>query len=179
MIEKKILFDVTATQPIGTNKRHGGGKYGEIVLHRMLERNVPVVSYFDSNLWLNPETNEVSTEPKNGFIRGCGCHILIKMRNKNNYYAYFDFMQESEVIFITITALDATKQFNGYLKKNLINKNQSGNFEYLNNEANQYKDFLKDKNNKSHDIPTIVNKFYMNDKNKNLQKKSKENIIVS
>jgi hypothetical protein len=63
--------------------------------------------------------------------------------------------------------------------KNLINKNQSGNFEYLNNEANQYKDFLKDKNNKSHDIPTIVNKFYMNDKNKNLQKKSKENIIVS
>ena len=63
--------------------------------------------------------------------------------------------------------------------KNLINKNQSGNFEFLNNEANQYKDFLKEKNNKSHDVPTIVNKFYMNDKNKNLQKKSKENIIVS
>jgi len=63
--------------------------------------------------------------------------------------------------------------------KNLINKNQSGNFEYLNNEANQYKDFFKDKNNKSHDVPTIVNKFYMNDKNKNMQKKSKENIIVS
>jgi len=49
--------------------------------------------------------------------------------------------------------------------KNLINKNQYGNFEYLNNEANQYKDFFKDKNNKSHDVPTIVNKFYMNDKN--------------
>ena len=39
--------------------------------------------------------------------------------------------------------------------KNLINKNQSGNFEYLNNEANQYKDFFKDKNNKSHDVPMV------------------------
>ena len=63
--------------------------------------------------------------------------------------------------------------------KNLINKNQSGNFEYLNNDAKQYKDYLKEKNNKSHDVPTITNKFYMNDKNKNFQKQSKDNIIVS
>jgi hypothetical protein len=63
--------------------------------------------------------------------------------------------------------------------KNLINKNQSGHFEYLNNEANQYKEFFKEKNNKSHEVPTIANKFYMNDRNKNLQKKSKDNIIVS
>ena len=44
------------------------------------------------------------------------------MINRYNYYAYFDFMQDSENIFITITALDTTKQFNVYLKKNLINK---------------------------------------------------------
>ncbi len=55
----KLLFDITATQPIGTNKRHGGGKYGEIVLRRMLERSVPLVCYYDSSLWLNPETEEL------------------------------------------------------------------------------------------------------------------------
>jgi len=36
-------------------------------------------------LWLNPDTNEVSSFAKPGFIRGCGCHILIKMRNLNNH----------------------------------------------------------------------------------------------
>ena len=34
-------------------------------------------------LWLNPDTNEVSTYSKAGFIRGCSCHVLIKMRNLN------------------------------------------------------------------------------------------------
>lgn len=58
-MEIKLLFDITATQPIGTNKRHGGGKYGEIVLRRMLERSVPIVCYYDSRLWLNPETEEL------------------------------------------------------------------------------------------------------------------------
>ena len=28
----KILFDLTATQPAHGVKRHGGGKYGEIIL---------------------------------------------------------------------------------------------------------------------------------------------------
>ena len=36
-------------------------------------------------LWLNPDTNEVSTSSKAGFIKGCGCHILIKMRNLHNH----------------------------------------------------------------------------------------------
>lgn len=33
----KILFDLTATQPAHGVKRHGGGKYGEIILdfHRL------------------------------------------------------------------------------------------------------------------------------------------------
>lgn len=36
-------------------------------------------------LYLNPDTNEISTTQKNGFIRGCGCHVLIKMRNLVNH----------------------------------------------------------------------------------------------
>ena len=45
----------------------------------------PVLGLCNPKLWLNPETNEVSTSAKAGYIRGCGCHILIKMRNLNNH----------------------------------------------------------------------------------------------
>ena len=41
----------------------------------------PARAICNPNLWLNPETNEVSTKAKAGYIRGCGCHVLIKMRN--------------------------------------------------------------------------------------------------
>lgn len=34
-------------------------------------------------LWINPETNNISTFPKAGYIRGCNCHVIIKMRNLN------------------------------------------------------------------------------------------------
>ena len=36
-------------------------------------------------LWINPDTNEVSIIPKAGFIRGCGCFIMVKMKNLNNH----------------------------------------------------------------------------------------------
>ena len=45
----------------------------------------PVLGLCNPKLWLNPETNEVSTSAKAGYIRGCGCYILIKMRNLNNH----------------------------------------------------------------------------------------------
>lgn len=54
-----ILFDLTATQPIGGAKRHGGGKYGEIILRRIIERKLPVVCYYDSQRWLNPEVRKI------------------------------------------------------------------------------------------------------------------------
>lgn len=36
MMNKRILFDVTATQPIGNVKFHGGGKYGVVVLKKLI-----------------------------------------------------------------------------------------------------------------------------------------------
>ncbi len=50
-----ILFDLTASQPVGSNKRHGGGKYGEAVLRQILKRGLPVTCYYDSKKWLNPD----------------------------------------------------------------------------------------------------------------------------
>ena len=39
----------------------------------------------NSNLWLNHDTNEVSTFAKPKFIRGCNCVISIKARNLINH----------------------------------------------------------------------------------------------
>ena len=61
---KKILFDLTTTQPDGNIKRHGGGKYGEIVLKQIISRKLPIYCCYDSSLWFNPEIKEIIS--KNG-----------------------------------------------------------------------------------------------------------------
>ena len=32
----------------------------------------------NSSLWLNPKTNEISTEQENDYYRGCGCRLQAK-----------------------------------------------------------------------------------------------------
>lgn len=59
---KKVLFDLKVTQPRFGSKRHGGGKYGEIVLRRIIERGLPVNCYFDSCVWLNPEIKQLCND---------------------------------------------------------------------------------------------------------------------
>ena len=39
----------------------------------------------NSNLWINPNTDEVSTYAKIGYVRGCNCIISVKARNTNNH----------------------------------------------------------------------------------------------
>lgn len=50
-----VLYDLCATQPSFGSSRHGGGKYGEIVLKQILRRDLPVTCFYDSRRWLNPE----------------------------------------------------------------------------------------------------------------------------
>lgn len=38
-----------------------------------------------SNLWINPDTDEVSTHARIGFVRGCNCNMSFKARNINNH----------------------------------------------------------------------------------------------
>ena len=45
----------------------------------------PARAICNPNLWINPDTNEISTKAKPGFIRGCGCAVKIKMRNLSNH----------------------------------------------------------------------------------------------
>lgn len=39
----------------------------------------------NSSLWINPDTDEVSTHAKAGYVRGCGCFVEVKARNFNNH----------------------------------------------------------------------------------------------
>lgn len=53
-----LLFDLKATQPNTSGKRHGGGRYGEIIFFRMIERKIKFACFYDSKLWLNPEVQK-------------------------------------------------------------------------------------------------------------------------
>ena len=39
----------------------------------------------NSNLWINPDNDDVSTYAKIGYVRGCNCIINIKVRNRINH----------------------------------------------------------------------------------------------
>lgn len=50
-----LLYNLSVCQPVGNVKRHGGGIYGEIVLKRIVRRQLPVVCFYNAQKWLNPE----------------------------------------------------------------------------------------------------------------------------
>lgn len=79
MKNNMILFDLVATQPSVDSKRHGGGKYGEVIFKRIVERQLPVSCIYDSRRWINPEIRnilkkndikvfDISTLPLQGII---------------------------------------------------------------------------------------------------------------
>ena len=39
----------------------------------------------NSRLWIDPDTDEVSTTQKSGYIRGCGCILKFKWVNLSNH----------------------------------------------------------------------------------------------
>ena len=45
----------------------------------------PINRLCNPKLWINPDTNEVSTHSKSGYVRGCGCNIDIKMKSLNSH----------------------------------------------------------------------------------------------
>ena len=53
--EFKLLYDLAATQPNLSGKRHGGGRYGEIVFLRMVAQGHKFSCFYDSRKWFNPD----------------------------------------------------------------------------------------------------------------------------
>lgn len=39
----------------------------------------------NAKLYVHPDTNDVSTTPKEGYIKGCGCHLKFKIENINKH----------------------------------------------------------------------------------------------
>lgn len=56
----KLLYNLGATQPIGESKFHGGGKYGLVVLKRLIEMNPQKVAvYYNDSAYLDDEIKEI------------------------------------------------------------------------------------------------------------------------
>lgn len=51
---KKLLFDLTAAQPNGSGKRHGGGKYCEMLFLAMSSKEKAFKAFYDSSKYINP-----------------------------------------------------------------------------------------------------------------------------
>lgn len=68
---RNILFDLKCTQPAGSTKRHGGGKYGEIIFKRIVERGLTVICTYDSSKWFN---EEILSLIKTNDIKLCDLH---------------------------------------------------------------------------------------------------------
>lgn len=92
-----ILFDLRVTQPMSGDKRHGGGKYGEIVLKRIIERGLPVCCSYDSTVWFNPDIKQLVE--KNGIrlfdlsektyieiVKESGVSLIFESSNVNGYF---------------------------------------------------------------------------------------------
>lgn len=69
----EILFNLACTQPSSSGKRHGGGKYGEIVFYRIVEKGFHVVAYYDSSKWFSPKIHQ--------FISVHGIKLLDKQKD--------------------------------------------------------------------------------------------------
>lgn len=53
-IMKKILFDLTRTQPLGSIKIHGGGKYGIVVCRALMKEHGDKLSvYYNPDLYID------------------------------------------------------------------------------------------------------------------------------
>lgn len=79
-----ILFDIEATQPNSAGKFHGGGKYGEIILNRIIERGLPISVFYNSSKWLNPKLFE-TLKSNNIKMFDCSSQLLDDIIKANRF----------------------------------------------------------------------------------------------
>lgn len=60
-----------------------------ITLRTKICRDCPICDQIrevcDAKLYVNPETDDVSTVAKPGYIKGCGCYLKYKIQNINKH----------------------------------------------------------------------------------------------
>lgn len=92
-MNKRILFNLAATQPIGNSKFHGGGKYGLVVFKRLVDIAQSRISvYYDDRTFLDEEARQIIED------KGIVCHYS---KDTNIYDAA---RKESSIIYSPLFA---------------------------------------------------------------------------
>lgn len=84
-----LLFDLTASQPNNKIKRHGGGKYCEILLDSLCKREVSFQAFYNSSKYLNPQVYEnlKQYDIKLHDIKDKPLQSIVKQNNINTIYS--------------------------------------------------------------------------------------------
>lgn len=84
-----FLFDLYVTQPNESGKRHGGGRYGEAVFYRMIERGIHFSCFYDSRKWLNPNIEKSCKENKIILydLKNDSIESIVKQNDINRLYS--------------------------------------------------------------------------------------------
>ena len=84
-----LLFDLTASQPSATSKRHGGGKYCEILFFAMCQKKISFQAFFDSSKYINPKifVEAKSANIKLHDIKEISLNQIVKTEKISNIYS--------------------------------------------------------------------------------------------
>lgn len=84
-----LLFDLTATQPSAAIKRHGGGKYCEMLFFAMCQRELKFQAFWDSSRYINPEVLQSAkkTNIQLHDIRNTSLDNIAKTQNISHIYS--------------------------------------------------------------------------------------------
>lgn len=84
-----LLFDLTASQPSNTIKRHGGGKYCEMLFDGLCKRKVTFQAFYDSSKYLNPQVYESlkQYDIKLHDIKDKPLQTIVNQNNVNTIYS--------------------------------------------------------------------------------------------
>ena len=96
---RKILFDLTRTQPMDGTKYHGGGKYGFEVFYKLAEINPQkLVGFYNENLFIEEKVLEVCKKNKILLIKASEKTVIQAARENGGiiYSPLFDPIYNSD-----------------------------------------------------------------------------------
>lgn len=84
-----LLFDLTATQPSAAIKRHGGGKYCEMLFFAMCQRGLKFQAFWDSSKYINPEVLQSAKNANVQLydIKSTSLSNVVKAQNISHIYS--------------------------------------------------------------------------------------------
>ncbi len=84
-----LIFDLEATQPNASGKRHGGGRYAEAIFFRMIELGVKFSCFYDSSKWISTDIVNLCTKHEIPLydIQKSSIENIVKQNNIDRLYS--------------------------------------------------------------------------------------------